>query len=61
MSPRYIALLAGMGLPPGLPEVIVDADACAADGWLLDRSCGFSALIGRSMPALREAVKAALA
>jgi len=58
---EYVALLARFGLPPGLPEVIADADAYAADGWLLDRSRTLSALIGRPTTSLREVVKAALA
>lgn len=57
----YIGILAGFGLPPGLPETIADADARAAEGWLLDRSQTLSALIGRPTTSLRDAVKAALA
>jgi len=57
----YISILAGFGLPPGLPEVIADADARAAEGWLLDRSRSLSALIGRPTTSLRDAVRAALA
>lgn len=56
----YIDLLAGFGLPPGLPEVIADADANAAGGWLLDRSHALSALIGRPATSLADAVRTAL-
>lgn len=57
----YVGILAGFGLPPGLPEVIADADARAAGGWLLDRSGALSALIGRPTTSLRDAVRSALA
>ncbi len=57
----YMALLSSIGLPPGVPELITDADVHAADGWLLDESKTLSKLIGRPTTSLNEAVKAALA
>ncbi len=57
----FIGILAGFGLPPGLPEVIADADAHAAGGWLLDESKTLSRLIGRPTTSLKDAVAAALA
>lgn len=57
----YVGILADHGLPPGLPEVIADADARAAEGWLFDDSRTLSALIERPTTSLRDAVKAALA
>ncbi|SDJ66201.1 SDR family oxidoreductase [Aliiruegeria lutimaris] len=56
----YIGILAGIGLPPGFPEVIADADAGAAEGWLLDESKALSELIGRPTTSLSAAVKDAL-
>ncbi|MBX9614676.1 MAG: SDR family oxidoreductase [Caulobacteraceae bacterium] len=56
----YGGLLDGFGLPPGLPEVIVDADVCATAGWLLDESRTLSRLIGHPTTALAEAVRVAL-
>lgn len=56
----YIGILTGFGLPPGVPELVADADAKAAEGWLLDRSRTLSALIGRPTTPLATAVKAAL-
>lgn len=57
----FIGILSGFGLPPGLPEVIADADAHAAGGWLLDESKTLSRLIGRPTTSLEDAVAAALA
>jgi NAD(P)H dehydrogenase (quinone) len=57
----FLGILGGFGLPPGLPEVIADADACAAGGWLLDESRTLSALIGRPTTSLGDAVRQALA
>lgn len=58
---EFIGILADLGLPPGLPEVIADADARAAEGWLFDDSGTLSTLIGRPTTSLRDAVAAALA
>lgn len=57
---EYIAILSSIGLPPGVPEMIADADAHAAEGWLLDESQTLSSLIGRPTLSLSAAVKAAL-
>lgn len=56
----YVGILAGFGLPPGVPELIADSDAKAAGGWLLDTSRTLSALIGRPTTSLADAVQAAL-
>jgi NAD(P)H dehydrogenase (quinone) len=57
----YLGILASFGLPPGVPEVIADADALAAGGWLLEESRTLSRLIGRPTTTLKTAVAAALA
>jgi len=57
----FVGILAGFGLPHGLPEVIADADTHAAGGWLLDESKTLSRLIGRPTTSLKDAVAAALA
>jgi NAD(P)H dehydrogenase (quinone) len=57
----YMGILASFGLPPGVPELVADADAWATNGWLLDESRTLSTLIGRPTTPLADAVKAALA
>lgn len=55
----FAEILGSFGLPEGFPAVIADADAGAADGWLLDESGALEALIGRKPTSMKAAVQAA--
>ncbi len=57
----YADILRTFGLPEGLPEMIADADAGAAKGWLLDESGALEALIGRAPTPMNAAVSMAFA
>ena len=57
----FKAALVGVGVPEGFADLLADSDAGAAKGALEDNGKQLSALIGRPMTTLAEAVKAALA
>lgn len=57
----FAEILGTFGLPEGFPQVIADADAGAAEGWLLDESGALETLIGRKPTPIKDAVAAALA
>lgn len=58
---QYRAVLTGVGLPPPVADLYVDADVNAARGQLDDASGELGRLIGRPTTTLAAAVQAALA
>ncbi|NIZ12779.1 SDR family oxidoreductase [Phaeobacter sp. HF9A] len=56
----YETILRDFGLPDGFAALLADADAGAAEGWLLDESGTLAELIGRAPTPMHSAVTAAL-
>ena len=57
---KFAEILQSFGLPEGFAMVVADADAGAADGWLLDESGTLERLIGRKPTPMKQAVQDAL-
>jgi len=57
---EYATVLLGLGLPQGVIDVIVDADAKAIRGDLDSTSCDLNRLIARPTTTLLDAVSSAL-
>jgi len=57
----YAKILGSVGLPEFVASFIADAEAGAANGWLLDESNSLERLIGRAPTPMKDAVAAALA
>ena len=57
----YAGVLTSVGLPEPVAAFIADAEAGAADGWLLDESGALATLIGRAPTPMKQAVATALA
>jgi NAD(P)H dehydrogenase (quinone) len=57
---EYVAALTQVGLPPPVAQIIADADAKAAEGWLYDDSRTLEQAIGRPTRTLEQTLDAAL-